>query len=160
MSKQAIQDRYPEQTSHCFGCGYSNPAGHRLKSYWDGAASTASFTPDARYTAIPGYVYGGLIASLIDCHGTATAAAAACQARGGDPSTDALPRFVTAALKVDYRLPTPLGVELVLRGSAREIGERKVVVAIELSAGGKLCATGEVVAVLMPRHLVSGDEAK
>ncbi len=160
MSMQAIQDRYPEQTSHCFGCGYSNPAGHRLKSYWDGAGSTASFMPDARYTAIPGYVYGGLIASLIDCHGTATAAAAACQARGGDPAKDALPRFVTASLKVNYRLPTPMGAALELSGTAQEIGARKVVVAIELSAAGKICATGEVIAVLMPEHLVSSESAE
>ena len=157
MSSRAIQDRYPEQTSHCYGCGYSNAAGLGLKSHWHGSAATATFTPDARFTAIPGYVYGGLIASLIDCHGTATAAAAACQAAGNDPAKDELPRFVTAALKVDYRLPTPLGVELALRGEPREIGARKVVVAIELRAGDELCATGEVIAVLLPERLRGGE---
>lgn len=153
MPEKAIQDYYPQQTSHCYGCGYSNPHGLKLKSYWNGGAALASFTPDARYIAIPGFVYGGLIASLIDCHGTATAAAAACHAKGCDFAADTLPRFVTAALKIDYLLPTPLGCELELRGQAREIKERKIVVDVILQADGKPCVTGEVTCVLMPASM-------
>ncbi|MCB1845643.1 MAG: PaaI family thioesterase [Halioglobus sp.] len=154
MSSTAIQDHYPEESSHCFGCGYSNPAGHQLRSYWNGGTAIAQFTPDERYTAVPGYVYGGLIASLIDCHGTATAAAALCQARNRPLDDGPLPRFVTAALKIDYLAPTPLGLKLELIGKAVEVKDRKVVVEITLVANGTRCASAEVIAVLVPTSML------
>ncbi len=154
MSDKAIQDYYPADTSHCYGCGYSNSSGHQLKSYWRGTESTARFTPDDRFIAIPGFVYGGLIASLIDCHGTATAAAATCQALDRQLSDVPLPRFVTASLKVDYLAPTPLGPELVLLGNAVEVKDRKVVVDVILSADGAPCVRGRVIAVLMPEAML------
>ena len=76
----AFQDYYPEDVAHCFGCGRLNEHGHHIKSYWDGDETVARFVPRPHHTAIPEYVYGGLIASLIDCHGTGTAAAAAAAA--------------------------------------------------------------------------------
>jgi acyl-coenzyme A thioesterase PaaI-like protein len=103
--------------------------------------------------AIPGYVYGGLIASLIDCHGTGSAAAAAYRAEGRPMDSEPPLRFVTASLAVDYLAPTPLEAELVLRGSIAEVGRRKVVVDITLKADGKTCARGRVVAVRMPEHM-------
>lgn len=155
MTDKAIQDYYPEETSHCYGCGYSNPDGLQLKSYWNGGASSARYTPDARYTAIPGYVYGGLIASLMDCHGTATAAAAACHAQNRALGDAPLPRFVTAGLKVDFLRPTPQGTELSLRGEAVEVRDRKVVVEITLAAAGEDCVIGRVVAVTMPESMLA-----
>jgi acyl-CoA thioesterase FadM len=67
-------------------------------------------------------------------------------------------RFVTASLHVDYLKPTPLGVPLELRGRATEIKGRKVVVAIELMARGEVCARGEVVAVMIPEHMLAEGE--
>ncbi len=82
--------------------------------------------PRPYHMAVPGYVYGGLIASLIDCHGTGTAAIAAYKAEGREPGTEPPIRFVTASLKVDFHRPTPLGPVLELRGRAREVRGRKV----------------------------------
>ena len=152
MPKKAIQDFYAEDVSHCYGCGRLNEHGHQLKSFRDGEETVAHFTPKPYHTAIPGYVYGGLIASLIDCHGTGTASAAATLARGKHIEDTPL-RFVTASLKVDYLRPTPLGPELELRGKVAELKERKVVVHIVLYAEGQACAKGEVVAVLMPEGM-------
>jgi acyl-coenzyme A thioesterase PaaI-like protein len=104
-----------------------------------------------------GYVYGGLIASLIDCHSTGTAAAAAYRAEGRAMDTEPVLRFVTASLHVDYLKPTPIGVTLEIRGTVEEIKGRKVVVASTLSAKGEICARGRVVAVQMPRHLWQND---
>ena len=59
---------------------YMNEKGLQIKSYWDGDETVCTFTPRSYHTAVPGYVYGGLIASLIDCHITGTAAAAAYRA--------------------------------------------------------------------------------
>lgn len=150
---KAFQDYYPEELSHCYGCGSRNARGHRLKSYWDGATTIAHFTPERYHTAIPGYVYGGLIASLIDCHATGTAAAAASRAQGRDIGSGPPLRFVTASLQVDYLEPTPMGVELELRGVPIEISDRKVIVEITVGAAGRIRANGRVVAVLMPERM-------
>lgn len=159
QSPGAFQDFYPEDVAHCYGCGRLNRHGHQIKSYWDGDETIARFTPLPHHTAIPGYVYGGLIASLIDCHGTGTAAAAAARIAGYELGMDPLPadgapRFVTASLSVDYLRPTPLGPELVVRGKIKEASERKVIVEVALSAEGEVTARGTVVAVRMPDSMV------
>lgn len=151
MQGIAFQDAYPDDLSHCYGCGRNNSHGHQLKSYWLGENTIAHFMPASFHTAIPGFVYGGLIASLIDCHGTGSASAAAQRTlqEAGDVVAEP-PRFVTAALNIDYLAPTPMGVELELIGVIKEVKPRKVVVEIALSAEGVVCARGHMVAVKMP----------
>ena len=156
MKQKAFQEYYPDDLSHCYGCGRLNEHGHQIKSFWEGEETVTRFTPEPYHIAVPGYVYGGLIASLIDCHGTGTAAAAAYRAEGRAMDTDPPLRFVTASLKVDYLRPTPLGSLLEVRGRVRDVAGRKVVVEATLSAGGAVCARGEVVAVRMPEHMVPG----
>jgi acyl-coenzyme A thioesterase PaaI-like protein len=153
MTRKAFQDFYPDDLSHCYGCGRLNEQGLQVKSHWDGEESICTFQPKPYHIAIPGYVYGGLIASLIDCHATGTASAASFRAQGRAMDTEPPLRFVTASLHVDYLRPTPLGCPLVLRGRAKEIKGRKVVVSVALSADGEICARGEVVVVQMPEHL-------
>jgi acyl-coenzyme A thioesterase PaaI-like protein len=155
MSEKAFQDYYPEDVSWCYGCGSLNQHGHQIKSYWDGDETVCHFTPKEYHTAIPGYVYGGLIASLIDCHSTGTASAAVYRAEGRGMDTEPPLRFVTASLHVDYLRPTPLGPVLELRGKVKEIKGKKVVVESTLSADGVLCAKGELVAVRMPESMAS-----
>ena len=154
MKQKAIQDYYSEETAHCYGCGRLNDVGLHVKSYWNGSESTATFVPQPYHTAIPGYVYGGLIASLIDCHGTGTAAAAAYQAAGREPGSQPDFRFVTASLHVDYLKPTPLGIELQIRARVKEAKGRKVVVEEWLLANGVITVSGEVVAVQVPEQML------
>lgn len=115
----------------------------------------AHFTPEPYHTAIPSYVYGGLIASLIDCHSTGTAAAAAYRAENRTMDTEPALRYLTASLHVDYLKPTPLGVPLELRAQIKEVKGRKAVVATTLSANGQVCARGEVVAVQVPEQYMT-----
>lgn len=157
MTENAFQDTYPDQLAYCYGCGRLNEHGHQLKSYWEGEEAVAVFTPEPYHIAVPGYVYGGLIASLIDCHGTGTASAAAYRAASRAMGTDPPLRFVTASLHVDFLKPTPLGVPLEVRGRVEEITERKVVVAESVAAEGEICARGRVVAVLMPEGMIAKD---
>ena len=154
MSEKAFQDYYPEELSYCYGCGKNNTDGYQIKSYWEGDTTVARFTPKPYHTAIPGYVYGGLIASLVDCHGTGSAAAAAYKAEGRDMGSEPALRYVTASLKVDYLAPTPMGQELILRGEIEEVKPRKVVVNITVSVNDKTCAKGQVVAVKMPDNMI------
>lgn len=154
MNQKAFQDYYPDHFSHCYGCGRLNEHGLQIKSYWDGEESVCAIQPQPYHIAIPGYVYGGFIASIIDCHCIGMAAAATYRAEGREMGTEPPLRFVTAALHVDYLHPTPLGVPLEVRSTVKEIKGRKVVVAATVSANGKVCAHGEVVAVKVPENLI------
>ena len=146
MTEKAFQEYYPDEFANCYGCGRLNEHGLQIKSYWAGDETVCHFTPDSKYTGgFPGFLYGGMIASLIDCHGAATASAAKARAEGKPIS-----RFVTASLKVDFRAPTPINTELVIRGKATEIKGRKVLVDLTLWAHGKLCAEGSAVMVQIP----------
>ena len=147
---RAYQDTYPENVAHCYGCGRLNEHGHQIKTYWDGDETVTRFQPHPEHTAIPGFVYGGLIASLIDCHSTGTAAAAAYRAEQREMDSEPPLRFVTGSLHVDFLKPTPLGPILELRGRVKELKGRKVVVESEVWVDGVMTARGEVVAVQMP----------
>lgn len=142
----AIQDFYPDDYAVCYGCGRLNQHGLRIKSYWEGEIAVCRYTPEPYHTAIPGFTYGGLLASLIDCHGTGTASAATYRAEGRRIGSEPVPRFVTGHLSVRYGAPTPIDAEFELRATVREIKGRKVVVAVDLFAGGERTVSGEVVA--------------
>ena len=154
ISSPALQDHYPDDVAHCYGCGRLNPLGHQLKSHVIGEETVARFVPRPEHLSVPGFVYGGLVASLIDCHGMATAAAADMQRSGRAVGDGPTPRFVTAGLNVRYLKPTPMGVELEIRGRVKEAGERKFVIEATVTVGGVVTATGEVVAVRMPNAMM------
>lgn len=154
MTTKAFQDYYPDDLSYCYGCGKLNKDGLQIKSYWDGEESVCIHQPKSCYMAIPGMAYGGLIASLIDCHSTGTAAAAKYRAENREMDTLPPIRFLTASLHVNYLLPTPLNGPLEIRGKVKEVRGRKVVVESRLIANGQVCATGEVVAVQVPEDLM------
>lgn len=153
MEQKAFQDYYPDDLSYCYGCGKLNEHGLQIKSYWDGNESVCKFQPKPHQIALPGYAYGGLIASLIDCHCTGTASAAMYRQEGREPGSSPTLRFVTASLHVDFLKPTPIGTVLEIRGKIQEIKKRKVRIDATLSANGEVCARGQVVAVQMPDAL-------
>lgn len=153
MEDKYIQEYYPENYSHCYGCGTRNAEGLHIQSRWVGDECVCAFDPRPYHTAFPGFVYGGLIASVIDCHSTGTAAAAAYRAENRPLGSAPPLRFVTASLHVDFLKPTPMGAALELRSRVKDIKEKKTVVATELYAGGQLCVRGEVVAVKIPASM-------
>lgn len=138
MGEKAFQDNYPDELCYCYGCGRLNDHGLQIRSYWDGEDAVAVFQPKPFHMAIPGFVYGGLIASIIDCHSTGAASAAAYRDENRDMGTAPPLRFVTGALHVDFLRPTPMGVELETRSRIQEIKGRKIVVTSTVSANGGL----------------------
>jgi acyl-coenzyme A thioesterase PaaI-like protein len=152
---KAFQDYYPSEVSYCYGCGRLNEDGLQIKSRWDGDEAVCVFQPRPYHTAVPGYVYGGLIASLIDCHATGTAAAATYRAQNRGMDTDPPLRFLTASLHVDYLKPTPIDQPLELRARVAEIKGRKVKVLVELFSHGEVCARGEVITVQVPEDFMA-----
>ena len=149
--KHAIQDEYADDFAWCYGCGRLNETGLHLRTGWDGDKTVTLYEPREEHKAIPGFIYGGLIASVIDCHGTGSAAIFLHRKQGNEPGDGVpAPRFVTASLHVDYLKPTPANEVLKAVGVVEEIHPKKYKVRTELYAGGTLCATGEVVAAVMP----------
>lgn len=156
MADSAVQDHYPEVFAQCYGCGRLNEKGLHIRSIPEGDEWVCRYLPRPEHTALAGYVYGGMVASLIDCHATGTAGGAATRAAGDEIGPETVKRFVTAHLGVDYLAPTPLGVELELRARPTEIKGRKVVVDVELHAGGEVTARGHVICVEAPASMFEG----
>ena len=144
----ALQDlATPEGICYC--CGPAHATGLHIKSYWapDGSHVITRHTPRPEFTGYPGLVYGGLLAMLIDCHAGWTAMAYHYRAEGREPGT--LPRIdcVTGNLNIDYLKPTPMGVELTLKGRVEGDVGRKSRVLCEVWAGDVLTATADTVVV-------------
>lgn len=157
--KHAIQDDYADDFSWCYGCGRLNTNGNHLRTGWDGDNTVSYYEPKEDEIGIPGFLYGGLLASLIDCHGTGSSSLALHRKNGHEPSSDEEPpRFVTASLKVDFIKPTPHGVELKLMGNVTEIHPKRFEVSIKVFADEEVCATGEVVSVVMPASFMKKKE--
>jgi hypothetical protein len=146
-AQTALQDLcLPDGT--CYGCGSANPDGLHLKSYWsdDGRFVVATFEPQPKFSSgFKGATYGGLIASLIDCHSNWTAMAFGYKAEGRAPGTLPLITSVTASLGVKYLKPTPLDQTIHLRAWVEgEVG-RKTRVICELGTADTVTATGDSV---------------
>lgn len=149
--KHAVQDEYADDFSWCYGCGRLNENGLHVRTGWDGDKTVSYYTPREDQIAVPGVVYGGLIASIIDCHSTGSASLALHRKNGHEPGSGVEPpRFVTASLHVDYLKPTPHGVALKLVGTVEEIHPKRFRVLTEVMANGEVCAKGDVVAVVIP----------
>ncbi len=149
--KIAIQDTYGERFQHCWGCGPKNEAGLHLKSYpnEDGNKCICKFNPDNKYTGgVPNNIFGGMIAVIFDCHGTASAAWFAHNNKGLELTEDTvIGRFITARLEIDFKKPLPVNEEVTVTSIVEEIGERKVIVNMEMEAAGELRAKARIVAV-------------
>jgi Thioesterase superfamily. len=149
--EKAVQDYYGDDMAWCYGCGRKNKAGHHFRTGWLGEKTVTYCEPKKEWMAVPGFVYGGFIASFIDCHSTGTASLFHQRKNGNMPGDGTEPpRFVTASLKVDFLKPTPQHTLLKAVGWAEEVHPKKWKVFSEMYAGDQLCARGEVVAVLMP----------
>lgn len=126
------------------GCGRLNAHGYHIESVWaeEGTLSRCVFHPAPWHTALPGYVYGGLLASVIDCHATGSAAAFVYRTRGHGP----YPRFVTASLNVDFLKPTPL-MPFEVEGRLSEHAGRRVVIDCSVLSAGVPTVRGQVTVV-------------
>jgi acyl-coenzyme A thioesterase PaaI-like protein len=146
--------------NYCWGCGADNPAGLHLKSYWDGEVAVAQWSPSLEYAAGPRHVLnGGIIATLLDCHGVCTAIASAYRRDQRAVGTAPEIWYATASLSVDYQRPTP--IESIVHLSARLVAQEDRFTSLdcELHADGKERARASIRAVRVPdewRHGATG----
>ena len=140
----AIQDTYGERFQHCWGCGAKNESGMHIKSYpsEDEEKCVCMVMPPDQFTGgIPDNLFGGMIAIIFDCHGTASAAWFAHKHKGLELAEDTvIGRYITARLEIDYKKPTPMNSEITVIAQAEEIGERKVIVDMTMEADGMVWA--------------------
>lgn len=138
--QSSIQERlYPHLT--CFGCGHANPRGLKLRSYPAEGEVVARFRPWPEHDNGFGYLNGGIIATVLDCHSGAAvfheAAGAGEVMAEGDPLL-----FVTAGLEVRYLRPVPLSETVNLRAVIESESATDVIVAVELEWDGRPRAAG------------------
>lgn len=142
---RALQDRL---NVHCFGCGTLNSAGLQIKSRWEDDELVCIWQPKPEHIGYPGYVYGGIIASIVDCHAIWASIGIRCREAGHDLNSG-MPSFnvVTASLLVNYLKPAGVGHPLVLRARITEHGRRKSTVSCSVLQGAVHCATAQVITV-------------
>lgn len=154
--KVAIQDEYADDYAWCYGCGRLNESGHHFRTVWNGEKTVTEYTPKPEHTAIPGFVYGGLLASLVDCHGTGSASLALHRKNGYEPGDGVEPpRFVTASLEINFMKPTPQNVPLKAVGTIEEVHPKKWKIHTEVFANENCVVSGTVVAAVMPKSFIT-----
>ena len=153
----AIQDRYGERFQHCWGCGPKNDLGLHLKTYpsIDGKSCISRIKLENAYTGgVPSNVFGGMIATIFDCHGTASAAWFAHHQKGFElTESTVIGRFITARLEIDYLSPSPIEDEIVVTSTLEELGERKAIISMEMTVATKVRAKAKMVAVAVKDHM-------
>lgn len=135
MTEISVQDRlFPNLP--CFGCGPSNPRGLQLKSYPANGFISAKFMPWPEHDNGLGFLNGGIIATILDCHSGATILHEAEQ-RGWHALGEAPLSYVTAGLDVRFLRPSPLVEPVELRGVITTATESEMTCEVELVYDGK-----------------------
>jgi acyl-coenzyme A thioesterase PaaI-like protein len=131
----SIQERlYPDAT--CFGCGLANPKGLHLRSYAQDDVVVATFMPWPEHDNGLGYLNGGIIATLLDCH-TGAAALDEADRHGWEAFPGAAIAFVTAGIDLRYLRPAPLDEPVELRAVITASDESVITVDAQLVWEGK-----------------------
>lgn len=119
-------------SNRCFGCGPANPIGLHLEFLTaDGLSVVAHPTVSADFDGRPGYLHGGVIATLLD-----ETMSKAVRARGFTT--------MTRHMEVDYLRPVPSGASLRLQGHVtRNEGRKHWTEAKVLNDEGTILAQGK-----------------
>ena len=137
---RSLQELYfPELT--CFGCGPRNERGLRLRSFARDGGVVAEFTPWPEHDNGLGFLNGGIISTLLDCH-SAAAVVHEASSRGYDAIGAAALPYVTAGLDVRYLRPAPLRETVELRAHILEASEDAMTAEVELVHDGKVRSSG------------------
>jgi len=140
----SLQDRYFPNLP-CFGCGPANERGLQLKSYVDDDGLVrAEFTPWPEHDNGLGFLNGGIIATVLDCHSAAAVTHTAFE-NGWPPLPGADLPYVTSGLDVRYLRPAPLDATVSLVGEVTDASESAMTAQVRLEWDGKERATGQAV---------------
>lgn len=122
---ESLQERYFPDLP-CFGCGPANEKGLQLRSFArDDGIATALFTPWPEHDNGLGYLNGGIIATVLDCHSAAAVTHEAFR-NGWLPLPGAALPHVTAGLDVRYLRPAPLRDTVTLYAEVTRSSEAEI----------------------------------
>ena len=130
MPETSLQDRYFPNLP-CFGCGPANERGLRLRSFPEDDGVVATFTPWPEHDNGLGYLNGGIIATVLDCH-SAAAVTHEAFTRGWPPLPGAALPYVTSGLAVSYLRPAPLTETVTLEAEVTEASEAQMTAHVRL----------------------------
>jgi acyl-coenzyme A thioesterase PaaI-like protein len=148
IEKKALSLQEQNRLEHCFGCGTNNAKGLHIQSYWQGDESVCTFQAQPHYHGgKPNIAYGGLIASLIDCHSVNTAISNAYKEENREPGTEPILVYLTAQLNVTYLQPTPLDKPINLKAKIISTEGKKTWVECLVTSNNEICAQGKVLAI-------------
>lgn len=142
-ANENLQPMVHAASNRCFGCGQANPVGLHLEFFRaeDGATVSFAEVPDT-YEGPPGYLHGGIIATLMD-----EAMSKAVRARGLIA--------MTRRLDVDYLRPVPSGSRIRLEGRVvRDEGRKHWTEARVLDANGVALAEGKGLFIEIRREML------
>ena len=156
-NKIAIQETYGDRFQHCRGCGVKNDQGLHLKSYpsEDGESVVCKFLPNKKFTGgVPANLFGGMIAMIFDCHGTASAAYFNHKNKGLDLTYDTIiDRYITARLEVDFKKPVPMNKEITVTSSLEELSQKKAFINMNMKVNGDTKARAKIIAVCIKDNM-------
>lgn len=151
--KEAFQDLIGPE-NHCHGCGCANEKGLQIKSYWDGDSdeSVMTYMPQPHQCAgLPQVMHGGVLGSLIDCHGNNLAMALAYHRDGRKVGSHPLIWYVTARLKIDFVGPVFMDKEITVRAKMIKNEGKKSWIECQLFQGENLCCQSELLQIKIDR---------
>jgi acyl-coenzyme A thioesterase PaaI-like protein len=138
----SLQQRFYPQGS-CFGCGPSNSQGLQLRSYERDGVVVATFAPSAEHDNGLGYLNGGIISTLLDCH-SAAAVFLEAERQGWTALPGTMLPFVTAGMNVRFVRPAPLHGVVQLRATVLGASEPEITGEVQLLADDKTRASAVV----------------
>lgn len=135
--------------NHCFGCGADSDQGLQIKSYWrDERFAECIFHPQAHHcSGSPRFLYGGISASLVDCHSVCTAIAHAYRQAGRKIGEGEPIWYVTGEMNIKYLRPVWVEHAVTLLAEVISADDKQRRVHCTLYSNDKLCVTGDVLAV-------------
>jgi uncharacterized protein (TIGR00369 family) len=136
-----------ERASYCFGCGPANPQGLHLvfttDSGTDTPIATAHLQLDRRHEGPPGYIHGGIVATLLD----------EAMSKLNRPLNVLA---MTRHMEIDYLRPAPLFQPLVLISRHLSHEGRKIFHQAELQhPDGTVLARGKGVFIAIDQKLLT-----
>jgi len=135
LGKRSLQEVYAPN-GKCFGCGPANPHGLHIRSYVADGVVVADWKPEPYHEAFEGYVNGGIIGVLFDCHSNWAATYSLMKRKG----LSTAPGTVTAEYCVTHLSPTPSNITLHFVSKVVDLSDNKAVVETALEVAGKVTA--------------------
>ena len=135
----------------CYGCGPNNQNGLRIKSYWSGKIedpATAEYKAKTFHQAASSeVVYGGILASLLDCHSVNQAIANHYHTEGREIGSGPEIVCVTAQLNIRYLAPAPITKLLKISSRILKHEGRKTTLKAEITENQLKLCEAEILAI-------------